>query len=212
MSLQVLFVHGMGRSPLSAWPMLRHLRQAGLKVSTFAYMVSLEPFEAIAQRLNQRMVDLAGQGDYIVVGHSLGGVLLRSAMASLPDGARRPRHLFLLGSPVHSARLARVLKHNPVFRVATGDCGQLLASHERMAAVPAAPCPVTSVVGNKGPRLGLEPFSEPNDGVVSCSETRADWITEEIELPTVHTTLPADRRVADIILQRVRNAGKPIDP
>lgn len=55
MTLQVLFVHGMGRSPLSAWPMLRRLRQAGLRASTFAYMVSVESFDAIVGRLRLRL-------------------------------------------------------------------------------------------------------------------------------------------------------------
>lgn len=35
--MRVLFVHGMGRTPLSGWPLLHRLRQAGLRTTTFGY-------------------------------------------------------------------------------------------------------------------------------------------------------------------------------
>ena len=127
--MQVLFVHGMGRSPLSAWPMLLHLKRAGLKTATFGYAVSLEDFHAIKKRLAAKILALAAQGDYVLIGHSLGGVLLRAALNTLPSGTRLPRHLFLLGSPQQPARLAQKLHKNPVYRAFTRDCGQLLGSH-----------------------------------------------------------------------------------
>ena len=62
----------------------------------------------------------------MVVGHSLGGVLLRAALNSLPPAVRRPRHLFLLGSPVQPSRFAQKLGANPVYRGLAGDCGHRL--------------------------------------------------------------------------------------
>ena len=104
--MRILFVYGMGRSPLSAWPMLRRLRREGLDTSTFAYGVSRENFPVIRDRLVARIRALAGQGDYVLIGHSLGGVLLRAALNVLPATMAPPCHLFLLGSPVKAARLA----------------------------------------------------------------------------------------------------------
>src|SRR5262245_34215628 len=83
--LQALFVHGMGRTPLSGWPLLRSLRRAGLATSSFGYVVLLEDFEQIRQRLASRIAALGARGDYVLIGHSLGGVLLRAALNSLPD-------------------------------------------------------------------------------------------------------------------------------
>jgi pimeloyl-ACP methyl ester carboxylesterase len=101
----VLFVHGMGRSPMSGWPMLQHLRRAGMTTTSFGYMTSTESFHSIQPRLVQRIVAVAATNNYIVIGHSLGGVLLRAALNSLPATAIRPHHVFLLGSPVHPPRL-----------------------------------------------------------------------------------------------------------
>lgn len=202
--MHALFIHGMGRTPLSGWGLLRKLRAQGIDTSTFGYTTALQSFSQIANRLSLRIVRLANAGEYILIGHSLGGLLLRSALTSLPAGTRAPTRVFLLGSPTQPARLARMLSRNPIFRITTGDCGQMLASDARMQAVPPIEVPTTGVFGNRGmPVTALAFRGEPNDGVVSVSEIRAPWITEEIIVPVVHTFLRTSQRVAALILERM---------
>ncbi len=202
--MQALFVHGMGRSPFSGWPMLRRLRRAGLPTSTFGYFVSLEKVDGIVKRLVDTLVRLAEQHDYVVIGHSLGGVLLREAIHRLPAGVRRPRHVFLVGSPVHPARLARYLRDWLAFRLLTRDCGQLLGSTQRMAAIGPLRLPTTAIVGTKGLAFQGGPFGgAPNDGVVAVSEVVADWLTDQAHISVPHVWLPASRQVADIVLERL---------
>lgn len=203
--LHALFVHGMGRSPLSGWRLLRRLKGAGLKTQTFGYAVTIHGFSAIAERLAARIEQLARQGEYILIGHSLGGVLIRAALAELHVSVPQPRHLFLLGSPIQPARLARRLRSNPVFRTLTGDCGQLLGSSERMREIKAPSVPVTAVIGTRAAPRALGLFgSEPNDGIVSASETFANWIEDRVEIPVVHTLLPSSLEAADAILRRLK--------
>lgn len=203
-TLRVLFVHGMGRSPLSGWPMLRQLKRAGLHPDSFAYSTTFEHFAAITARLVARITKLASQGDYVLIGHSLGGVLLRAALKELPPQTPLPRHLFLLASPISSARLARRLAKNPVFRLATGDCGQLLASDSAMARIGTPPSPTTGIAGTRGFNSPLSPFAqEINDGVVSLSEVSAPWLSEQILVDKIHTLLPASTGVARIILEKL---------
>ena len=202
--MQALFIHGMGRTPLSALPLLSRLKSGGLVTSTFGYATAFHDFSAISQRLAGRIAELARQGDYVLIGHSLGGVLLRSALTLLPADTPQPSHVFLLGSPVLPSRLAQKMRSNIVFRAVTQDCGQLLGSDDRMAGI-ATVARTTSIIGTKGITGKLSPFGdEPNDGVVSVSETRAAWITDEVQVPIVHTLLPASPTVADIILQKLR--------
>ena len=198
----VLYVHGMGRSPLSGWPMLRRLRQAGLTTSVFGYVAALESFDSIVRRLRKRIEQISKHGPYAVAGHSLGGVLLRAALASTPVGTPQPTHVFLIGSPVSSSRLAVKLKTRLVFKLLAGECGQFLASPERMSTVSRLQVPTTAIVGVGGPRGRLSPFGdEPNDGVVSDSEVSASWMSAKVELQQLHTFLPASASVANIIIQ-----------
>lgn len=142
---------------------------------------------------------------WVTVGHSLGGVLLRAALNDLPPATRRASHLFLLGSPVRAARLAELLRNNPVYKIVTRDCGRLLGSAERMAEIGSVAVPTTVVVGVRGLPWPKDPFEgEPNDGVVARSEVCADWAGEEVHVPVGHTFLPSSRRVAKLILERIR--------
>ena len=202
--MQLLFVHGMGRSPLSGGLMLWLLKRSGFRVRVFGYSVSFDDFAGIRARLVERISQVAAQGDYVLVGHSLGGVLLRAALNDLPSGTRKASHLFLLGSPVRPARLAQRLRNNLIYKTITRDCGRLLGSAERMAELGPVAVPTTVVVGVRGLPWPKDPFDgELNDGVVARSEVCADWAGDEVHVPVGHTFLPASRCVARLILERI---------
>jgi len=185
------------------------LRREGLRTTTFGYSVVFENFDAIVTRLRTRITLLAATDGYIVIGHSLGGVLLRAALNSLPPGSALPRHVYLLGSPVLASRIAIWLKNNRLYRALTGDCGQLLGSMDRMNAIGPPAVPATGIGGTRGISNWFGIFGdEVNDGLVSISEVSAPWLTSCVQVPVFHTLLPSSALVANIILQDMaRNAG-----
>lgn len=202
--MQVLFVHGMGRTPISAIPNLWRLRKLGHTVDVVGYFTATETFEQIVCRVKERIVAMAQQGEYVLIGHSLGGLMLRSALQHLPASIRLPRQLFLLGSPVSPPRLAKKSQHELGFQLVTGDCGQLLSSRERLEAITMPSIPVTSIVGTRGVPLTHKYFlDDPNDGVVAVSECQHGEIDEVIELPVIHTFLPSSRNVFHILQHRI---------
>ena len=147
---------------------------------------------------------MAASGEYLVIGHSLGGVLLRSALCGLAADTRMPSRLFLLASPVVPARLAQRLRGHVLFRALTRDCGDLLGSPARMAFIGEPPVPTTSIAGTRGLSGRFDPFDgERNDGIVASSEVRAHWVEDHVEVRTVHTFLPSSAQVAAIVLDRV---------
>ena len=205
--MNALFVHGMGRTPLSWLLTVLRFRRAGLGCSTFGYVVTLQSVEAIVSRLMKQITRLAAEGDYVLIGHSLGGVFIRAALARLPNDTRQPRQVFLLGSPIHAARLAVRLQHTLLFRMITRESGQLLASASRMAAIPAPTVPTIGIAGTCGLRGRFSPFGdEPNDGIVAVSEVSAPWLTEQILIEGTHTFLPSNRKVAELMLARIQES------
>ena len=203
-TVRVLFVHGMGRTPLSGWPLLHRLKQAGLQTTTFGYLTAIEDFATIRRRLVSRLTEIARAEDYVLIGHSLGGVLIRAALNMLPQPVKRPRHVFLLGSPIQAARLAVRMQRNVLYRAITGDCGQLLVSPERMNEIGALHELATSIVGICRIANGKGPFgNEPNDGIVSVGEASAPWLSDQRQVPVFHTLLPASGKVAELILREI---------
>ena len=194
----------MGRTPLSGWPLLHRLKQAGLQTTTFGYLTAIEDFATIRRRLVSRLTEIARAEDYVLIGHSLGGVLIRAALNMLPQPVKRPRHVFLLGSPIQAARLAVRMQRNVLYRAITGDCGQLLASPERMNEIGALHELATSIVGICRIANGKGPFgNEPNDGIVSVGEASAPWLSDQRQVPVFHTLLPASGKVAKLILREI---------
>lgn len=194
----------MGRTPMSGWRLLARLKAKGIESSSFGYAVTFQDFTAIRKRLVKKITALGAHGDYVLIGHSLGGVLLRAAVASLPTGTRLPHRVFLLASPVRPSRIAQKLQRNWVFRILAGDCGQLLGSETRMEHIGAHSIPTTSILGVAGWRGKFSPFqNEMNDGIVAVCEASAAWIAERICIPVFHTYMPSNKRVAQMILERI---------
>jgi hypothetical protein len=172
----------------------------------FNYLVSVESFARISDRLLEAIGELSKTGKYIVIGHSLGGVILRDALSKLKPSTKLPEEVFLLGSPQKASRLAMKLARHSAYRLLTGDCGQLLSQPERMAEVPPLTIRCTSVVGTLGIRGGLF-GNEVNDGIVSANEVQAPWIENEVRVNVMHTMLPASHRVTAVILLRLSARG-----
>src|SRR5260370_13941729 len=111
--MRAILVHGMGRSPLSQLVLARRLCSAGIRVHLFGYS-TLRPFATSLKRLVDRVNALDGDEPFILVGHSLGCVLIR---ASLPHLLQQPSACFLLAPPNRVPRAARFFGRNPLYRL-----------------------------------------------------------------------------------------------
>lgn len=205
--MKVLYVHGMGRSPVSGAVLMQRLARAGHAPHSFGYAVTLQDFEVIRDRLARTIARLSADGAIALVGHSLGGVLLRAAIATLPSPTPLPSHLFLLGSPVRAVRPAQRFAGRHWYRLLTRSSGQLLASPPGMAALGTPHVRSIAIAGSGGWWPTPERTARVHhDGVVSVQETRADWLDEHLLVPVPHSLLPVSRRVSDLVLARLANA------
>ena len=201
--MRALIVHGMGRTPVAAAQLAYRLGRAGIPAGLFGYIAAFQDFDAIAIRLTARLQRLASGGPYIVVGHSLGGLLLRAAIAKLPPGTPLPAHLFLVGSPHRSPRLARRLRDRCFYRLFSGDSGRMLADPARMRRLPLPDVPVTVIAGTTGVR---RPFKgRANDGIVTVDEAGIGGL-ELVPVSAIHTFLLNSAEVFEHILARTQGA------
>ncbi len=196
--MNVLLVHGLWRTPLSFLRLVLRLRRWGYHTEQFGYAAVAQGYDAIISRLVERLERLGRIGPYAVIGHSLGGVLLRSALPRTTGPL--PEHLVMLGTPNRAPRLAQVLGVRWVYRRIMGECGINLSSPMFYAELPYPDIPYTIVAGTAGPTGRWSPFGhEQNDGIVAVSETRIQDEDSPILLPVTHTFMMNNARVHDVI-------------
>ena len=191
--MRAILVHGMGRSPLSQLLLARRLRVAGIRVDLFGYS-TFRPFETSVSRLATRVRSLGDGEPFILIGHSLGCVLIRAA---LPRLEAPPAACFFLAPPNRAPRVARFFAGNRLYRLFTGDSGQRLSNGAFMAALPIPEGTVRVYAGTVGYRGRLSPFGyEPNDGVLAVSETTLSPSHAPVLVPALHTFIMNSQAVA----------------
>ena len=198
--MKVLLIHGLGRTSLSLLGLEWRLKQAGLNTEQFGYGAFLESYSQIVARLRSRLEEIASQGAYGIVAHSLGGLLARSALGW--EKISLPERVVMLGTPNRSPRLARLAWKLAPFRWFAGQCGQNLAEPEFFAQLPPLQSPYTIIAGTAGPRAAWSPFGfEVNDGIVALNETPISEGDRPLTLPVNHTWMMNDGAVQEATVQ-----------
>lgn len=201
----VLLAHGLWRTPICMLSLGRRLKAEGHVARQFAYVSVAEPHERIVTRLAAQLSALAATGPYAVIGYSLGGVLLRAALARV--SGPQPAHFVMLGTPNRVPLLARRLSTFAAFHLTMGESGSNLSREQFYAALPRPRCPYTIIAGTRGPVGRLSPFlDEPNDGIVAVEETRIADDDVPVLLPVNHAFLPSARIVQQLVVDVLARA------
>lgn len=208
----VLLVHGLGRTPGSLASLGRALRREGYPVHQLGYVAAVESVDRIIGRVRDRLEELsAAQVPLVVIGHSLGGILVRAALAEADTRPIRVDHLIMLGPPNRPPRLARRLQRNWLYRIVNGDAGQRLADPGFLDSLPPLAIPHTIIAGTGGPTGRWSPFGgDPNDMIVAVDETHCTIEDPVIQLPVRHTFMMNDPRVRAEILAVLAEIGLPL--
>ena len=201
--MTVVLVHGLGRSRLSLFPLAYRLVKSGHTPKLFPYSALTENYDRILARLVTMLQPFAVQKTEVgLVGHSFGGLLLRGALAAVPN--LLVRHFVMLATPNRQPRLALRLYSRLPFRVLRGSCGQCLADSNWFRSLPVPKVPHTVVAGKRGWRGRFSPFAgEANDGIVSVSETRIGDYDQPVLVPALHTFVMNKGSVHRLILEKL---------
>ncbi|WP_395823808.1 esterase/lipase family protein [Collimonas sp.] len=200
-SVHAILIHGMGRTPVSMLLLAKRLRSAGITPHLFAYSAAFQRWLPCVDRLRRFIVASSGGERFIVIGHSLGCVLTRAVLPQLPMA---PQMCIFLAPPNHASIYAIKLSRWRLFRLLTGEMGQLLANQEFMDSLPMPQVPLRIYAGINGPRGAWTPFGdELNDGILSLSEMQLGAFPLQ-QLTTIHTTIMNSRQVANEIVAAVK--------
>jgi pimeloyl-ACP methyl ester carboxylesterase len=204
-AMRAILIHGLGRTPMSMLPLSVRLRRRGFRTKLFGYSPTLEKLDAVLERLRKCVEREAG--DFILIGHSLGTVIIREFCRL--QGARKPEACFLLAPPIKACGAARHFSRSKVFQLFTGDMGRKLADERFMSNIPAPNVKTVVFAGTAGPRGRFSPFGqEANDGILSATESRLPGAAAHVEVRALHSFIMNSGAIAEYIGKEMGMAAK----
>lgn len=194
----VVLVHGLGRSAHSFDTLAAALDARGYEVVKFNYASTQAAIADHATALNRVVDGLQGVEQVSFVTHSLGGVVLRQALALEPAWRDRvkPGRSVLLAAPNQGSAVARTLQAYAPARWLFGPVLGELADDQAIKGL-ASPASFATVAGTKNPLWFL---ADESDGLVSVQETHLTGEAEHLSVAAAHTFIMNDQRVMDFTL------------
>lgn len=199
----VYVVHGLHQNSWAIMPLVNKLRQHQLSAKSFRYYSLKDAIDIHAKRLHEFLMNNhPAHSPFNLVGHSLGGLVIRTFLAQYPNW--QVQRVVTLGTPHNGSTTAhyahRWLKpligqayHNAL----DGNC-LAMPSHIELGII----------AGTKSFGLGL-PFlyhhqrkhallDHAHDGTVFVFETKLACAKEHITLPVTHSALLTNQLTADL--------------
>jgi pimeloyl-ACP methyl ester carboxylesterase len=193
----VVLIHGLIRSPKSFYAMHEAFNQAGLTVVGFNYPSTRVSIPESAELLHQVIDSLGDEVTSIdFVGHSMGGLVLRSFLQQHPDD--RFHRAVLLGVPNQGSQIAETFGSNRLFQFVYGPAGQQLGTGEGSLAgqLPVPSFEFGIVAGGRGTKKGFNPLlGADNDSTVTVTSTRLPGAADFICVPVMHSFLMNNEEV-----------------
>lgn len=192
----VIMVHGAVVDGYETFLLRRRLRDLGYETRLFQYRSMMRGLDHNVSCLSEFIRKT--EGDIVhVIGHSMGGVLIRQVFEQTPDP--RPGRLIAIGSPLLDCWVAhRFLSlHSHIGRLLIGQ-----TVHDHITHLPD---PAWRGARDFGVIAGTYPFGigaifsslpVPSDGVVLLDETRLQGIKDHVDYRINHFGLLASKRCA----------------
>lgn len=194
--MDLVLIHGMGTTPVSMMLLRRRLRQAGHNPVLFGYYPTLEGLQSAVARLVGLIDRRVNTPHYALVGHSLGTVIIRAALDHLEN--RTPSACFFLAPPMVACKAAKFFSRIWLYKLLTGEMGQLLAADAFMSQLPMPSVPTRIYAGVGGLRSAWLPLGmEANDFILSVSEATRGFEAEAVKVPSSHTYIMNSKLVFD---------------
>lgn len=201
----VILAHGIIRSSKSFTQMKSRLEEAGYLVVPFDYPSTRVTIPQAAGYLQQVIDSLSGVSDIHFVVHSMGGLVVRAYLgrtAEHPDP--RLRRMVMIGVPNRGARLANILRDQPLYKTVFGPSGQQLVEDPAgvIAQLPTPPLEFAVVAGSRGDPAGYNPLLPgDDDAVVSVEATRLPGAADFLAVHGIHSFLPSHPVVIEAALR-----------
>lgn len=186
----LVLLHGLGRTSRSMRRLAAEGSRRGYRVSRLGYPSRRAGILEHAERIGRALSAVTDEGPLHVVTHSMGGIVLRAALANGWLVPERLGRVVMLAPPNGGSELADWLARTPLLRLALGPSGPELRTGPGgiAAGLPPVSCELGIIAGAVRRRsLAAALFGGPNDGKVSVARARVSGMRDLLVVERGHT-------------------------
>ncbi|MFB9217162.1 alpha/beta fold hydrolase [Vibrio sinaloensis] len=196
----VVLAHGLGRSDVAMWRMTRRLEGAGYLVCTLDYKtIGQSVSDVLNVTTNQIDSCVSSAPKVHFIGHSLGGLVIRSYLQHHPDmiDSEQMGEVVLIGTPNKGSEVADHYDGTWLMSIG-GEISQALATGDKSLGnqIEDLDANIGIIAGTKATRLTDTVFNGPNDGLVSVESTKLSNMSDFISINVGHSSMRYDEQVA----------------
>ncbi|ARC21089.1 triacylglycerol lipase [Vibrio parahaemolyticus] len=184
--MKIIILHGLYMHGLVMQPLSQKLRKLGYETQVLSYnTVAIDEsslFDSIDHSLNPLTAN-------VLVGHSLGGLMIKRYLANRKPTTSLISHVVAIGSPLKGASIVGRIQDLGLGAILGNSPHHGLNKHHDAWAFPQKLGSIAGTVPIGARPLLIRNDNTMSDGTVTVEETRLDGMQDHIEVKQTHTSL-----------------------
>lgn len=195
-AMKIIILHGLYMHGLVMQPLSLRLKKLGYQTQTLTYNTVNIDEEKVFQSIDKALSTTTGN---VLVGHSLGGLMIKHYLASRRPALQQISHVVAIGSPLKGASIVTKIQELGLGAMLGNSPKHGLNMHEDIWDFPQK---LGSIAGTIP--LGARPFllmdtQTMSDGTVTVEETKISGMTDHVLTKNSHTSMIYSRYIPDQI-------------
>lgn len=196
----VVLIHGLGRGAANMRQLKIRLEIQGYEVCNIDYATIGKGVDSMVEETSEKIDEcILSERKVHFVGHSLGGLVIRSYLADHPSVVANDNlgYVVTLGTPHHGSEVADKFDGSVLIEVA-GGVSQSLVTGDRSLGnqLPPPNYSLGAIAGTNSNFTTDRYFDGVNDGLVSLESSQISGMQDFIALDVTHIDMPYDPDVA----------------
>ncbi|MGC9404372.1 esterase/lipase family protein [Vibrio genomosp. F10 str. 9ZC157] len=183
--MKIVFLHGLYMHGIALLPLSQRLDKLGYHTDVLSYNSLNINAENVFKQIDALLDPFETN---ILVGHSLGGLMIKHYLTSRKPSNVRVSHVIAIGSPIQGASIAEKISELGLGAILGNSTKHGLEKHNDTWDFPQKLGCIagTQSIGLRPILLGSEKLS---DGTVTVEETKINGLTDHVTINSNHTSL-----------------------
>jgi len=201
--LNIIILHGLYMHGIAMLPLSKRLNKLGYETKVISYNTVAIDEKKVFQAIDKALDD---QTTNILVGHSLGGLMIKHYLASRQPETGQISHVIALGSPLIGASIVGKIQKMGLGKLLGNSVRYGLVKHQDqwLFSQKLGSIAGTVPVGVRSILMGRDAQS---DGTVTVEETMISGMTDHKLIKNTHTSLIYSSQVAELIDHFIKHDG-----